>query len=953
MNRFICTLFLIIFTTFIPVFSLTAVVQDAAGDPIEGVVITFALDDTILVTDSTGGFSFNKGTPIFGNFTTSEQAGLTLKGNSFMLSLPKSEKVDVSLFNTRGQRVMAYNATMNRGIHSIKVPELATGLYVIHASIGSESFTKKFISQERFSWSGLKSNKTVLSRSHRSVIDTVYFNYPGFTEVVKTIEAYDADLGTIVMAEGYDGDWYGFEKFDIDTVLPNFVNILFRAYDQYGYGITSIDSSRFTVLEDGTAITSESELKIEKATTFSDTIRTVMLLDHSKSVEANLSDIKDAAKEMVRNIAPHQEIAIYAFSETTAKFSDFTSDTTALLGAINSIPIGYSSTNLYGALIEAFGLIDNYASVADKTIMFGNVVLFTDGRDTQGSKTLSEVLTAQRDKQVFSLGLGSELDIAALEQISGSFVDTTSDVSELAGIFEEIQYQISTIANSFYWAHYRSPKRGDFDHILEMKVDSNSNVDFDASINGTFNSILFQAGWAPTVDSVAIYLNSSEDSLIGYYVYDDKDGELEGASNFKWFVNGVDIEENSKSISLDLVTEGDEIMFKVQPVSLFGSPQEGDWDSSTTKICLSGGILVKEVKGGIIKTTRDSCFIIATTTNYDESGLGNGMYDAYIVKLNRNGDTLWTKTFGTSNREFVNDIILANDSGFVILGTSVATGTDNDAWIFKIQENGDLVWSQTFGNETYTDYANSVVAVNGGYNLVGESGDKGLLIAKIYENGNLGSIKKYDINSGGTERAKDIITTEDGNCIVAGYGAISNSGYGRMDALIMKTDINGNTLWLKDYGTSNSDYVTAITRSDSGYIFVGTIDTLDDIWITSISDTGLSLWTKSIGTEYFDRPVDIIAIESGYFILSTCKIPITDTTYQYDILLQKINNNGEVLSTNLYGSQNGHETAKNIVPYEDGYLISGSSDSYSDKAALWLLKVDDNGDLMWSGPDKL
>ena len=115
----------------------------------------------------------------------------------------------------------------------------------------------------------------------------------------------------------------------------------------------------------------------------------------------------------------------------------------------------------------------------------GFLVLLTDGSDTQGSSTLEEALSARGDKNIYTIGLGNEIDPAVLRQLGNAGFFPLTNVSELAEQFIEIQTEIALLADSFYWLNYLSPKRGNKDHTLELSVKDNQ---INSTIQGNFNS---------------------------------------------------------------------------------------------------------------------------------------------------------------------------------------------------------------------------------------------------------------------------------------------------------------------------------------------------------------------------------------------------------------------------------------------------------------------------------
>ena len=181
-----------------------------------------------------------------------------------------------------------------------------------------------------------------------------------------------------------------------------------------------------------------------------------------------------------------QQIALYDFSENTNLIQDFTSDKSVLINAVNSIPNGYATTDLYGA--AATGLTRWDDSYATTNIEQGALIIVTDGSDTQGKHTLADVLNAKGSKRVYTIGLGSEIDPQALRQIGSSGFFQVSDISQLTEQFNKIQTEVSNYSNSFYWLNYMSPKRGDFNHTLTLSIKNNPNVGSSATIINGFNS---------------------------------------------------------------------------------------------------------------------------------------------------------------------------------------------------------------------------------------------------------------------------------------------------------------------------------------------------------------------------------------------------------------------------------------------------------------------------------
>lgn len=277
------------------------------------------------------------------------------------------------------------------------------------------------------------------------------------------------------------------DKLYFDYELPSYVNVMFQVTDMGNSGIADLQTGDFMVYEDGVAYSpTESFPIIRKRENIPYTLKTVLLLDNSASVGANIDEIKSAAVTLVDNITRKQEFAIYKFSETPELIADFTSDVSALTEAINSIELGFATTDLYGAIIAGITRWTDYYTL--DSIQQGFMIALTDGSDTQHSHTLQEALDARENRRIYTVGLGAEIDPSVLNQLGnvGNFlIDNVSDVVEK---FTEIQQKIISWANSYYWLNYMSPTRGDYEHTFKLAIIGNENRHSSGYIAETFSS---------------------------------------------------------------------------------------------------------------------------------------------------------------------------------------------------------------------------------------------------------------------------------------------------------------------------------------------------------------------------------------------------------------------------------------------------------------------------------
>ena len=73
-------------------------------------------------------------------------------------------------------------------------------------------------------------------------------------------------------------------------------------------------------------------------------------------------------------------------------------------------------------------------------------------------------------------------------------------------------------------------------------------------------------------------------------------------------------------------------------------------------------------------------------------------FDILVIKLNEQGDSIWTRRYGGYDGEFAYSIDFTNDGNIVIGGRTRTFGSGNfDMYILKIDTAGNLLWSQTYG----------------------------------------------------------------------------------------------------------------------------------------------------------------------------------------------------------------------------------------------------------------
>lgn len=227
--------------------------------------------------------------------------------------------------------------------------------------------------------------------------------------------------------------------------------------------------------------------------------------------------------------------------------------------------------------------------------------------------------------------------------------------------------------------------------------------------------------------------------------------------------------------------------------------------------------------GESVQQTSDNGYIILVST----SSYGLGYNDIYLIKTDSLGDTLWTKLYGGNSAEYGRNIQKTIDGGYIIAGQTGSYGAGNwDAWLIKTDSCGDTIWTRTFGG-TKEDYAYFVQQTSdSGYVAVG--------LTYSYGPGTPDSANIYLIKTdasgdsiwtrvfGGTNQDGSISArqTTDGGYIITGGTFSFGADSGKM--WLIKTNSSGDTLWTRMYGDKGWSYgASGQQTKDGGFIISG------------------------------------------------------------------------------------------------------------------------------------
>ena len=291
----------------------------------------------------------------------------------------------------------------------------------------------------------------------------------------------------------------------------------------------------------------------------------------------------------------------------------------------------------------------------------------------------------------------------------------------------------------------------------------------------------------------------------------------------------------------------------------------------------------------------------ATQSNDGDVSGNHGSDDFWVVRLNENGDIVWQKSMGGSGGDYATSIISTSDGRYIIVGATQSNDGDvtgfhgnADAWVVKLDKDGNLLWQIALGG-TNTEYFQAITETQeGSYvmagltlsndgDVTGLHGRDDAWVVKLTKDGQL--VWQKTLGGSGEEIINSIVITSD-NGFVSGGFTNSNDGdvsghQGGGDAWVVKLDTDGNILWQKALGGSMGENANSvITTSDGGYIMAGSTNSNDgdvtgdlegrlvtNAWIVKLDKDGNKQWQKLLGGSDIDIAFSVITSVYGGYVM--------------------------------------------------------------------------------------
>jgi Secretion system C-terminal sorting domain/Beta-propeller repeat len=310
------------------------------------------------------------------------------------------------------------------------------------------------------------------------------------------------------------------------------------------------------------------------------------------------------------------------------------------------------------------------------------------------------------------------------------------------------------------------------------------------------------------------------------------------------------------------------------------------------------------------------------TGNIVVAGLAPSLGRVVTVSYTPDGEFRWANSFEHPGFPYVNPRDLATDkNGNAYVAGSLSSdgvSTSFDAFVVKINNDGQLVWSSIYnGPANQLDIATKVRTDKYGHVIIaGETNtNSDFLIVKYDQNGVQKWVRTYSGPGNGLDMVTDMEVTASAAVMVTGYSILGRA--------TIRYDKNGNQKWVRFAdGPYNSEHSMAVDHKE-GVLISSTIETLSGVETTRYNKYGNIEWVRTyLAPNTLERDIQVDEKQNAYVLGANSGM---DPTEAVVIVYKK---NGQILYLDSHSFGNSEIYVRELALSCGGNFYFSAWDDY-------------------------
>ena len=328
-------------------------------------------------------------------------------------------------------------------------------------------------------------------------------------------------------------------------------------------------------------------------------------------------------------------------------------------------------------------------------------------------------------------------------------------------------------------------------------------------------------------------------------------------------------------------------------------------------------------------------YVIGQTSGVLPGQVSSGTVDAYVRKYDAAGTEVWTRQFGSFERDFARGVAVDGAGSVYVVGQTFGTLPGQvsaggfDAFIRKYDTAGTELWTRQFGSGGGEGAVSVALDGAGSAYVVGSSRATmpGQRSAGEYDP----FLRKYD--PAGTEQwthqwgtleddfAIDVAVDPAGSAVIVGQTSgvfDGQSHHGMLDAFITRYEPGGRSLWTRQFGSTSDDRALSVVLDAAGDAYAvgsttGSLPTqvsagVSDAFLRKYDPFGAEVWARQFGTPREDDATSV-AVDANGFVYTVGRtagtFPGQVSAGGFDAYVRKQDAAGGEVWTRQFGSSEG------------------------------------------------